>query len=72
MVVGYAHFYAVGDNIRIFKSLYLLKTIYQCKVIVFGNTLMHNFLQYVDFVDESVIIGDLANDGGGGGESDYR
>lgn len=57
--VGFIYFHGLGDNILTFDALYAIKTIYQCKLIVFGNALFANLLKYCDFVDEVV---DIKND----------
>lgn len=57
--VGFFHHYAVGDNVRILKPLFLLKYIYNAKVIVFGNALMCEMTKNLPFVDACINIGEL-------------
>ncbi|MWV62039.1 hypothetical protein DCO58_06350 [Helicobacter saguini] len=49
--VGFIHHYAVGDNVRMLKPLFLLKYLYNAEVVVFGNALMCKIARNLDYVD---------------------
>lgn len=60
MIVGFVQHFGLGDNLSIFKSLYLCKSIYHCKLIVFGNACMKSLCAQINFVDECLDIGSLS------------
>ncbi|RDU61528.1 hypothetical protein CQA44_08690 [Helicobacter sp. MIT 14-3879] len=51
----------LGASIGYIKALFSLKKIYQCKLIVFGNSMTHNLFRYCEYIDESLDLGDLEN-----------
>lgn len=57
LVIGFVHHYGLGDNVKAISGFFVLKKIYECKLIVFGNALMSNLCRYLSFVDECIDIG---------------
>lgn len=63
--IGFFHHYGLGDNLIAIKALYLAKKAYHCRLIIFGNALLKEILDFVDFMDsadEILDIGALSKD----------
>ncbi len=48
----------LGTSIAYLKTLYALKEIYKCRLIVFGNSLSKNLYEQCKFIDEHLDIGE--------------
>ncbi|STQ86470.1 hypothetical protein LS73_004755 [Helicobacter muridarum] len=49
----------LGSSIIYAKCLFALKNIYQCKVVIFGNSLTKELFTYCDYIDDSIDMGNI-------------
>ncbi|MGX2972774.1 hypothetical protein [Helicobacter sp. T3_23-1059] len=61
ITIGFFHHYGLGDNIMAIKALYLAKKAYNCRLIIFGNALLKEILDFVDFIDSADEILDIGS-----------
>lgn len=60
LIIGVIHLYGfgLGDNVMVLESLFALKKIYNCKLIVFGvSAILGEMLKHVTYVDEFIESG---------------
>ncbi|RDU53403.1 glycosyltransferase family 9 protein [Helicobacter sp. MIT 01-3238] len=61
LTLGFLHHYGLGDNLMLLKSLYLAKRAYNCRLIIFGNALFKQILNFVDFLDSTDLVVDISH-----------